>query len=152
MTSLARGRKRMVSLANWPKYWTHCQETPDQDEAKEASLCLLGMLHEAGGWELGAWACFFHSFHLGILGLPRQLNLVRKELCPWSLTNAGVESRVGEAWGSLQSQSVSPPAFNYVCSGSHLSFLVASVQGSSWVSILYSSASGVAWLQWRHTQ
>lgn len=89
------------------------------------------MLHEAGGWELGAWACFFHSFHLGILGLPRQLNLVRKELCPWSLTDAGVESGVGEAWGSLQSQSVFPPVFNYVCSGSHLSFLVASVQGSS---------------------
>ena len=64
------------------------------------------MLHEAGGWELGTWACFFHSLHLGISGLPRQLDLVRKELCPWSLTDAGVESRVGEAWCSLQSLSL----------------------------------------------
>lgn len=52
---------------------------------------------------MGAWAYFFR---LGVLGLSRQLSLVGKELCPLSLTNAGVEYRVGEAWGSPQSQSV----------------------------------------------
>lgn len=92
---------------------------------KEASLCLLALM-KLGGWELGLRHAF-HSFHLRILGLPRQLNLARKTLSLVSNLMLGWKAR-WERLGVPQSQSVFPPVLNYVCSGSHLSFLVASVQ------------------------